>query len=487
MKGKELETAILDLLDGRLHGKRAEKLHRLLLNDAEARSLYLSYVRLHGALETSDFKQPIVDSWELEPTDQPQPKRHWNRLSWSIAALIMVGLGCGIFLLNRGTSIPETLHAYEPGKEAVFTVRHQDGKAKPAGKFLTTGSRLTIESGKVECWINQGIHAVIEGPADLIVQDTNRIDLSEGKAWFQVAEGAEGFTVRTPEAEIVDLGTEFGIIVGEIGEDEVHVFQGRVSVKGTGHSKPERLLLAGNSCSIRESGELGDININRRALFASLSNNARMAPPKETKHKKVPPSALATQNLPEAAIRQSTYTRETASFQTDDYLQVNRRKIRFTSSRDFHAGNPGLFSNGGRKRDEFDSALTGHDGVDETHWDFIFGAGENNPGFTLANITIHGGSLDSPTANSFRKHLEFELHYSTVDAPDQFKTLVPGRAYRAKNLREGEGMKVTFSFQPDAVAGIHTLRFVISDSPANEKYSSAYSEIDINGNQTVNK
>jgi hypothetical protein len=48
-------------------------------------------------------------------------------------------------------------------------------------------------------------------------------------------------------------------------------------------------------------------------------------------------------------------------------------------------------------------------------------------------------------------------------------------------------MKVTFSFQPDAVAGIHTLRFVISDSPANEKYSSAYSEIDINGNQTVNK
>lgn len=487
MKGKELETAILDLLDGHLHGERAEELHRLLLDDAEARALYLSHVRLHGALETSDFKQPIVDSWEIESSNRLQSKKHWSRLPWSIAALIMVGLGCGIFLLNRKASAPETLHAYEPEAEAIFTVRHQDGKAKPAGKFLTTGSRLTIESGKVECWINQGIHAVIEGPADLIVQDTNRIDLSEGKAWFQVAEGAEGFTVRTPEAEIVDLGTEFGVIAGEIDEDEVHVFQGRVSVTGMGESKTERLLLAGNSCSIRKSGELGDINIDRRALFASLSNNARMAPPKETKRKRVTPSALATQNLPEATIQQSTYTRETASFQTDDYLQVNRGKIRFTSSRDFHAGNPGLFSNGGRKRDEFDSALSGHDGVDETHWDFTFGAGENNPGFTLANITIHGGNLDSTTADSFRKHLKFELRYSTVKAPGLFKTLVPGRAYRAKSFREGEGLKVTITFKPGAVAGIHTLRFVVADSPANEKYSSAYSEIDIEGSQTTEK
>ena len=39
---------------------------------------------------------------------------------------------------------------------------------------------------------------------------------------------ARGYTILTPTAEVVDLGTEFGVDVDDSGASEVHVFDGDV-------------------------------------------------------------------------------------------------------------------------------------------------------------------------------------------------------------------------------------------------------------------
>ncbi len=74
--------------------------------------------------------------------------------------------------------------------------------------------------------------ALVEGPAEFILKSKDRVDLKYGTAWFQVPEGAQGFTVSTQNMEVVDLGTEFGVLIREEEghRDQVHVIKGLVEV-----------------------------------------------------------------------------------------------------------------------------------------------------------------------------------------------------------------------------------------------------------------
>jgi hypothetical protein len=50
-----------------------------------------------------------------------------------------------------------------------------------------------------------------------------------GKVTARIAKGAEGFSVMTPRGTVIDLGTEFGIEVNEMGATDLVVFQGAVN------------------------------------------------------------------------------------------------------------------------------------------------------------------------------------------------------------------------------------------------------------------
>ena len=47
------------------------------------------------------------------------------------------------------------------------------------------------------------------------------------------------FAIRTPSAVVTDLGTEFGVIVGEDGDTATHVIEGRVELKVLDDDRPE--------------------------------------------------------------------------------------------------------------------------------------------------------------------------------------------------------------------------------------------------------
>ena len=49
-----------------------------------------------------------------------------------------------------------------------------------------------------------------------------------------VTEAGHGFTIETPNGKVVDLGTEFGVTVDDLGVSEVSVFQGKVEAFPSG-------------------------------------------------------------------------------------------------------------------------------------------------------------------------------------------------------------------------------------------------------------
>ncbi|MGD9634378.1 MAG: FecR domain-containing protein [Pirellulales bacterium] len=96
------------------------------------------------------------------------------------------------------------------------------------GDQLSPGQRVRLKQGLLQLTFGTGAKVVVEGPADFVATTSTEAILTEGKIAAAVPRFARGYTILTPTAEIVDLGTEFGVNVDGQGTSEVHVFDGDV-------------------------------------------------------------------------------------------------------------------------------------------------------------------------------------------------------------------------------------------------------------------
>jgi hypothetical protein len=85
------------------------------------------------------------------------------------------------------------------------------------------------------------------------------VRLDRGQATAQVPQWAKGFTIETPNAAIVDLGTQFGVMARGDGKTDVVIFEGEVDVKPTGRKSAPKRLNQGEAASIQSDGEINRI------------------------------------------------------------------------------------------------------------------------------------------------------------------------------------------------------------------------------------
>ena len=124
------------------------------------------------------------------------------------------------------------------------------------GRELPSGTSLRLKLGLAQLTFETGAVVIIEGPSCLVVRE-NAIDLDVGRISATVPSNASGFAVATPNSEVIDLGTEFGINVDEAGDTEVHVFKGEVISRPTdslGQPAGEFVRLTKNSAIAFRSG-----------------------------------------------------------------------------------------------------------------------------------------------------------------------------------------------------------------------------------------
>ncbi|MDU0353653.1 LamG-like jellyroll fold domain-containing protein [Paraglaciecola aquimarina] len=95
------------------------------------------------------------------------------------------------------------------------------------GKSVAPG-KLQIDDGFLELEFYHGAQLKIAGPAELEIVSAKRVKLFKGKVMTDVPTVAIGFTIDTPNSEVVDLGTAIGVQVDANGDSQVHVFEGLV-------------------------------------------------------------------------------------------------------------------------------------------------------------------------------------------------------------------------------------------------------------------
>ena len=88
--------------------------------------------------------------------------------------------------------------------------------------------RRTLEEGYARIRLKKGAEIIVQAPSTFDLRTTNRMFLESGWITATVPPAATGFVVRTPASSVVDFGTEFGLLAGDAGNTEVHVFDGRI-------------------------------------------------------------------------------------------------------------------------------------------------------------------------------------------------------------------------------------------------------------------
>lgn len=96
------------------------------------------------------------------------------------------------------------------------------------GQVLSTGERVALASGHAKVAFDCGAEIVLEGPCEFELLSDMAGLLHSGRITADIPRRAFGFGILCPSVDLVDLGTSFGVNVGDNGATQLHVFEGEV-------------------------------------------------------------------------------------------------------------------------------------------------------------------------------------------------------------------------------------------------------------------
>ncbi len=255
----ELIELVQALYDERISPEESARLEEWVCRDEEARWVYVQYMNLYANLHWDKTQEPELEQTAPKSVTEAFPSPILGFLGDVFRAgtdflsrppvltlLLTIGLP-GILLVLLLVHIgsqpaPELPVAVEPLQRAAVPlaaaevtrmhgcVWEETEAAVSAGTSLAGGDQLKLRAGLVELRFDDGAKLVLQGPTTFRIRDASGGFLSGGSLAAAVPAPVHGFTIQTPLATVVDLGTEFGVCVAVDGTAEAHVFAGRIRV-----------------------------------------------------------------------------------------------------------------------------------------------------------------------------------------------------------------------------------------------------------------
>lgn len=234
------------LCDDNLPEIESHELETMLASSAAARSVFVRYMNIHAGVEWEVTARELVEAMvpalatgELRQTRQSR-RRAWHWAAAAIAATVFIG---SIAMLWRGNrlpvgdpkvavdSAPKTRNVVadvtDSGAKAIWSVARRNDAASSQ---LRPGDIISVNEGQMQVTFESGAVVTLYAPAEMEVISPMKGRAIRGKFAANVAKGAEGFTIETPKATVVDLGTVFGVEVSDQGDTDVVVFKGAVDL-----------------------------------------------------------------------------------------------------------------------------------------------------------------------------------------------------------------------------------------------------------------
>lgn len=271
MKDERLSLLVSHYLDGQLTPNALTELEELLRSSAASREQFWRDSRLHALL----YEVEDVAAQQAAPRSRIAMSRRFGIAAALVAAAACVALISAMvtWYWPRQITVQEPSHAVtETTTTAValltrtLDVRWDDpADTRKVGEALEPGW-LRLKAGLAYVEFFNGVGVVLEGPAEVQLISVHKIFCRSGRLSVDVPPVARGYTVCTPQLQVVDLGTAFGLYVRD-KQEEVHVFKGKVTFQ-VASAKP-RDLNQGEAMAVAGDGKPQVISFNQRMFMSA--------------------------------------------------------------------------------------------------------------------------------------------------------------------------------------------------------------------------
>jgi hypothetical protein len=253
----EFDEAVAAVCHGSVSDEEAQALNELLRSHPAARDEYILHVELHSRLASDPdlfaVTTPQADGASLSgsrleyrqdvaPIRRPSGGRR-QMLGWAAAAAACLAIFAGAWWGWRGPRQDErkgvNSKAVAMLNGVVDAQWNSREEAPRLGAPLDPGW-LRLKSGLAQVVFYSGARVVIEGPAELQIISSIDASFRAGRLTAEVPPQARGFRIGTPQMNVTDLGTVFGLDVKE-GATELHVFKGEVEFLPAGGTANQSL------------------------------------------------------------------------------------------------------------------------------------------------------------------------------------------------------------------------------------------------------
>jgi hypothetical protein len=250
-----LEELLSNLIDEGIDSEELKELQIMLSDDPEARRLYIKYTMLHSWLTWDHIAQSPAESCLLSLSNQESVSQSTKSPALTFLSEIAQQ---GIQFLNNSSPLSFLLlfllfgtaiftssyllihdnpgnHALAPEYVAQITAVNDCQWSYPLtspeeNTWLIAGQKLQLEKGLVEITYANKAKVLLEGPVFYTIDSPKSGVLIQGKLFARAdTVQARQFTIVTPNAKYVDLGTEFGVEVNAKGYSTLAVFSGKVN------------------------------------------------------------------------------------------------------------------------------------------------------------------------------------------------------------------------------------------------------------------
>jgi hypothetical protein len=285
-----------DLIDQRLDEWQAAELNELLRSQPEVAEVYMRMLRIHQSmvelespvrpfsLEELRAVKAVEDHFNIgigaaseEGVPTPLGPRHrrmrFPLIALAVAATVLLALFISSGWLKEREEIAQDSSAAEHAVVARIVRKidcdwEQDRWIIAPSTSILAGQKINLSRGLLTLEFESGAELTLDGPVNLVATSGKSAKLVAGKLSARVPPRGRGFTIETHAGDFIDLGTEFGMIVGRNGGVQTHVFKGKVVAEAAvdKDTKEGLVLETGAAWARRSNGAAERLNA-RPELF----------------------------------------------------------------------------------------------------------------------------------------------------------------------------------------------------------------------------
>lgn len=193
---------------------------------------------------------------------------------------LISSLAAVLFLVVYANFVPKSSSGLEVATltDSINAKWADDASMKVGTRLVTGQTKSLLRGGLAKLVFDNNATVTIEGPAEFEIISEDRIKLQYGRLYSIVPQEALGFSVTTPNAMVIDLGTQFGVQVDFQGSTELHVSQGKTQlIAGENKNKVKCEVFEGSARKISGiSSDITEIPCNNLSFARQINSQANL-------------------------------------------------------------------------------------------------------------------------------------------------------------------------------------------------------------------